>query len=112
MNIFTSSFAIYAIERAGKTFFQAGLGALVANQTGLVAVEWKAILWLSLLAAAGSLLTSINGYTSPLTSAVKPADLPAVLPVATHEVAPVIAPVFHPAVGFETPKPEPVTVVA
>jgi hypothetical protein len=111
MNIFTLSFLTYSSERAGKTFVQAGLGALVANQTGVVAVDWKAILWLSLLAAAGSLLTSINGFTSPLVgipaAAVSP--FPEIVPLTVPTVAtntPASVSILPPGFGTET-KPVP-----
>lgn len=58
--MFTTAFIKAALERAVKTFAQTLVGVLGIGATDILAVDWKAALSASALAAVVSLLTSIG----------------------------------------------------
>lgn len=60
MSIFTQTFALAALERAVKTFAQAAAALLVADGTGLLAVDWGQTASVAGMAAVISLLTSVG----------------------------------------------------
>ena len=59
MNILTKNFWSYSLERAIKTFSQAGLAYLGGTAAGVFAVDWVGFLSVSLGAALLSVLTSV-----------------------------------------------------
>lgn len=58
--MFTIAFWKGCIERAVKTFTQALAAFLIANVTGILDVDWKTALSVSLMAPALSALTSLG----------------------------------------------------
>lgn len=59
----TGNFWIDSGERAGKTFL-GSLASYLAVYSGFLDVPWSDVLWLSLVAAATSLITSLGGQVT------------------------------------------------
>lgn len=59
MRILTRTFWAYSLERAIKTFAQAGVAYLAGSAAGIFAVDWVAFLSVALGAALLSVLTSL-----------------------------------------------------